>query len=232
MSTIANFDGQFWVALLQIIWLDLILSGDNAVVIALACRSLPERQRKIGVMLGAGVAVGLRIIFTFFVVWLMALPYLQIIGGLLLLWIGVKLISDDGGDEGGDVRASATLLGAVRTVLVADAVMGLDNVIAVAAAARGNLLLIAIGLIVSIPLVVYGATLLMSLIQRFPVIVLLGAGLIGFVSGEVLISDLIWKAAIGQRAHWLHYAAPAAGAALVIGLGYLLRRRVPARERA
>jgi predicted tellurium resistance membrane protein TerC len=109
--------------------------------------------------------------------------------------------------------------------------MGLDNVIAVAAAARGNLLLIAIGLIVSIPLVVYGATLLMALIQRFPVIVLLGAGLIGFVAGEVLISDLIWKAAIDEQAHWLHYAAPAAGAVFVIAVGFVLKRRAPVADR-
>jgi YjbE family integral membrane protein len=227
MSTISNFDGAFWVALMEIIWVNIILSGDNAVVIALACRSLPERQRKIGVMLGAGVAVVLRIIFTFFVVWLMSLPYLQIIGALLLLWIGVKLITDDSGHDDQEIHASGNVMGAVRTILIADAVMSLDNVIAVAAAAHGNVLLIGIGLVISIPLVIYGATLLMVLIQRFPVIVLLGAGLIGYVAGEVVIDDVVWKAAIDQGAHWLHYGAPAAGAVFVIALGYLLKRRAP-----
>lgn len=228
MITIGNFDGAFWIALMEIIGVNIILSGDNAVVIALACRSLPERQRKVGVMLGAGVAVVLRIIFTFFVVWLMSLPYLQIVGALLLLWIGVKLIMDDSNHTDDEIHASSNLMGAVRTVLIADAVMSLDNVIAVAEAAHGNMLLIGIGLVISIPLVVYGATLLIYLIQRFPIIVVLGAGLIGYVAGEVVIDDVIWKDWIEHQAHWLHYVAPAAGAALVVGAGYLFKRRVAA----
>ena len=220
-------EAEFWAALMKIIGVNIILSGDNAVVIALACRSLPPRQQKWGIIFGAGAAVVVRIIFTFIIVALMAIPYLKAAGGLLLFWIGYKLMQpEDEGDK--DVAASSNLFGAVRTVLIADAVMSLDNVIAVAGAAEGfpaaKEVLIALGLLISIPLVVFGAAILIKLIARFPVIVLVGAGLIGWVGGEVIVTDPAWADWVEEQAHWLHWGAPALGAIAVIGIGKLLAR--------
>ena len=220
-------EADFWTALLKIIGVNIILSGDNAVVIALACRSLPPRQQKWGIIFGAGAAVVLRIIFTFIIVALMAIPYLKAIGGLLLFWIGYKLMQpEDEGDK--EVAASSNLFGAVRTVLIADAVMSLDNVVAVAGAAEGfaagKEVLIALGLLISIPLVVFGAAILIKLIARFPIIVLVGAGLIGWVGGEVIVTDPAWSGWVEEHAHWLDWAAPALGALVVIGFGKLMAR--------
>jgi YjbE family integral membrane protein len=220
-------EAEFWTALLKIIGVNIILSGDNAVVIALACRSLPPRQQKWGIIFGAGAAVVLRIIFTFVVVALMAIPYLKMAGGLLLFWIGYKLMQpEDEGDK--DVSAASNLLGAVRTVLIADAVMSLDNVIAVAGAAEAfpaaKEVLIALGLLISIPLVVFGAAILIKLIARFPVIVILGAGLIGWVGGEVVVTDPAWSAWVDENMHWLHWAGPALGALAVVVIGKLMAR--------
>lgn len=221
-------EAEFWAALAKIIGVNVILSGDNAVVIALACRSLPARQQKWGIIFGAGAAVVLRVIFTFIVVALMAVPYLKMAGGLLLFWIGYKLMQpEDEGDN--EVHAASSLFGAVRTVLIADAVMSLDNVIAVAGAAEAyppaKEVLIGLGLLISIPLVVFGAAILIKLIARFPVIVLLGAGLIGWVGGEVIVTDPAWVAWVDEQAHWLHWAAPALGAVAVIGIGKLLGKK-------
>jgi YjbE family integral membrane protein len=219
---------EFWTALMKIIGVNIILSGDNAVVIALACRSLPPRQQKWGIIFGAGAAVVLRVIFTFVVVALMAIPYLKFAGGLLLFWIGYKLMQPE--DEGhGDVDAASNLMGAVRTVLIADAVMSLDNVIAVAGAAEAyppaKEVLIGLGLLISIPLVVFGAAILIKLIARFPIIVTLGAGLIGWVAGEVIVTDPAWSAWVDEHAHWLHWGGPLAGAVAVIAIGRLLARK-------
>ena len=219
---------EFWTALMKIIGVNIILSGDNAVVIALACRSLPPRQQKWGIIFGAGAAVLLRVIFTFVVVALMAVPYLKMAGGLLLFWIGYKLLQPE--DEGhGEVNAASNLMGAVRTVLIADAVMSLDNVIAVAGAAEAyppaKEVLIGLGLLVSIPLVVFGAAILIKLIARFPIIVVFGAGLIGWVGGEVIVTDPAWTAWVDAQAHWLHWVGPALGAAAVIGIGKVLARK-------
>src|SRR4051812_1207985 len=178
-----SFDAQFWVALLQIIGVNIILSGDNAVVIALACRALPPRQQKLGIAFGASAAVVLRVILTLSIAYLLTIPYLNIAGGLLLLWIGYRLMVQEDGDA--EVDSASSLIAAVRIVVIADTVMSLDNVIAVAAAAHGNILLLVLGLIISVPLVVYGATLLIALIKRFPVIVPGGAALIGYVGGEI-----------------------------------------------
>jgi YjbE family integral membrane protein len=223
----------FWTALLKIIGVNIILSGDNAVVIALACRSLPPRQQKLGIIFGAGAAVVLRIIFTIFIVMLLEIPYLKVAGGVLLLWIGYKLMQpEDEGDK--DVNAASNLWAAVWTVLIADAVMSLDNVIAVAAAAdaytgasgeTGKYTLLMLGLLISIPLVVYGATLMLKLIGRFPIIVVLGAALIGWVAGEVIVTDPVWKDWVDENAHWLHWVAPALGAAAVIGIGKMFARK-------
>jgi YjbE family integral membrane protein len=214
---------EFWIGLLKIVWINIILSGDNAVVIALAARSLPPNQQRMAVLWGSGAAVVMRIALTVVAVQLLALPYLQILGGLLLLWIGVQLLGDE--DEGeGEVRETGTLMAAVRTILIADLVMSLDNVIAVAAAAKGSLTLLVLGLAISIPLVIFGSTLMIKLMERFPVIVVLGAGLIGWVGGETIISDTALKDVLGAQP-WLHYAGAAVGAAIVVGIGKALQSR-------
>jgi YjbE family integral membrane protein len=196
-ATIGNFFTQFqaemqqptfWVALGKIMWINILLSGDNALVIAMACRGLPPRQRFWGMILGAGVAVLLRIIFTGIVVSLMALPFLKLVGGLALLYIAAKLLVPEHEGEG-DVDAAAHLWAAVRIVAIADIVMSLDNVIAVAAAANGSIPLLVIGLAISVPLIVAGAALIMALLTRLPALVWAGAGLLGWVAGEVMATD-------------------------------------------
>jgi YjbE family integral membrane protein len=177
----------FWVGLAKIIGVNIVLSGDNAVVIALAARSLPPKQQKLAILWGAGAAVILRIILTFFAVALLALPWLKIVGSLLLFWIGIKLLVPE--EPGDDVAASDSLIAAIKTILIADLVMSLDNVIAVAAAAGGSITLLVLGLAISIPLVIFGATLLVKLMERFPVIITLGAALIGLVAGEMIVTD-------------------------------------------
>ncbi len=178
----------FWVALGKIMWINILLSGDNALVIAMACRGLPPRQRFWGMVLGAGVAVFLRIIFTGIVVTLMGLPFLKLVGGLALLVIAAKLLVPE--DEGeGDVHAAAHLWAAVQIVAIADIVMSLDNVIAVAAAANGSIPLLVLGLAISVPLIVAGAALIMALLTRLPALVWAGAGLLGWIAGEVMATD-------------------------------------------
>lgn len=214
----------FWLAALQIIWINVLLSGDNAVVIALACRTLPKAQRIWGMVLGAGVAVLLRIVFTGVVTQLMELPYLKLVGGIALLWIAVKLIVPEEADEGG-VEAATTLMRAVRIVAVADIIMSLDNVIAIAAAAHGDVLLIVFGLAVSIPMIVAGAAVLMKVLERFPVLVWAGAALLGWIAGEIMIEDpgvMRWIGA--EFAHAYVYVAGAVGALFVLLLGFALTR--------
>jgi YjbE family integral membrane protein len=214
---------DFWIGLLKIIWINIILSGDNAVVIALAARSLPPEQQRKAIMIGSGAAVVLRIALTVVAAKLLAMPYLQIIGGVLLLWIGVQLLSEEEGDDDGEPKAS-NLMSAVRTILIADLVMSLDNVIGVAAAAKGDELLLILGLAISIPLVVFGSSMMIKMMERFPVIVIFGAGLIGWVGGETIVSDVALSEVLAANA-WLHYAAAAAGAAFVVGLGKFLQSR-------
>ena len=220
---------QFWTGLLTIIWVNIILSGDNAVVIALAARSLPERQQKRAVVWGAGAAVIMRIILTIVAVELLKLPYLKFIGAVLLLWIAVKLLIPEDG-EGDCVKSSSSLATAIKTILIADLVMSLDNVIAVAAAAKGSIVLLVLGLGISIPLVVFGATMLMRLMERFPVIITLGAAILGWVSGEMGVSDPVIMPWVEENAEWLHWAAPVVGAALVVIVGKWLAGRA-ARQR-
>ena len=219
---------QFWLAALEIIVINILLSGDNAVVIALACRNLPRKQRKWGVIWGAVGAIVLRIILTFFAVTLLKLPWLKIIGGALLLWIGVKLIAEEGGDDAGGegkVQASDKLLAAVRTVIIADLVMSIDNVLGVAAAAKGSLLLLVFGLVVSIPLVIAGSQLIMKLIERFPILILAGGGLLGYVAGEMVVEDVAIEPWIKANAHALEWIIPAAGIVVVIGVAKWMQRR-------
>ena len=214
---------EFWIGLMKIIWINIILSGDNAVVIALAARSLPPEQQKKAIIFGSGAAVVLRIALTFVAAKLLALSFLQIIGGLLLLWIGVQLLSSEDEHEG-EAKEGGNLMTAVRTILIADVVMSLDNVIAVAAAAKGSELLLILGLAISIPLVVFGSTLMIKLMERFPIIITLGAALIGWVAGETIVSDVALKD-IATANPWLHYAAAAGGAAFVVLLGKALQKR-------
>jgi YjbE family integral membrane protein len=232
------FSPAFWVAASQIIGINIILSGDNAVVIALACRMLPPRQRFWGMILGAGVAVLLRVVFTLVVAEAMSYPFLKLGGGLLLLWVAVKLVvpEEDGGE--GKIAASETLWRAVRIIAIADIVMSLDNVIAIAAAAETAAMrvdpvnaaaikatLIVFGLATSIPLIIAGSALLMALLDRYPILVWAGAALLGWVAGEIMIKDaalLNWISPAIMEA--LHYWAAAAGAALVVGAGFLIRR--------
>ena len=214
---------DFWIGLMKIIWINIILSGDNAVVIALAARSLPPHQQRKAILFGSGAAVFLRIVLTIVAVQLLALSYLQLIGGLLLLWIGVQLLSEEEEGEEGEVEQKG-LMAAVRTVLIADIVMSLDNVIAVAAAAKGSTTLLIIGLAISIPMVIFGSTLMIKLMERFPVIVTLGAALIGWVGGETMVSDVALKAVVEANPS-LHYIAAAAGAILVVALGKFLQGR-------
>ena len=211
------FTADFWIGLLKIIWINVILSGDNAVVIALAARTLPPHQQTKAVVLGSSAAVVLRVLLTVVAAKLMTISFLQIVGGLLLLWIGFKLLleEDEGGGEDGAAKTVGNLLAAVRTILVADLIMSLDNVIAVAAAAKGDMVLLILGLAISIPLVVFGSTLLMKLMERFPVIVAIGAGLIGWVAGEAIVSDVALTN-LSTAYGWLHYAGPAAGAVVVV----------------
>ena len=212
----------FWIGLIKIVWINIILSGDNAVVIALAARSLPPEQQNKAVLFGSGAAVVLRIGLTVIAAELLKMSFLQILGGALLLWIGVQLL---GGDEAGDdpSKHHGSLMAAVRTILIADIVMSLDNVIAVAAAAQGNMVLLVLGLAISIPLVIFGSTLMIKLMERFPVIITLGAALIGWVAGETITSDVYLQEFVSTH-QWVHYAAAALGATLVIGVGKFLSR--------
>jgi YjbE family integral membrane protein len=216
---------QFWLAALEIIVINILLSGDNAVVIALACRNLPAQQRRWGVFWGAIGAIILRIVLTFFADSLLKLSWLKIVGGLLLVWIGIKLIAEEEGEGGPDVQASDRLLAAVRTVLIADVVMSIDNVLGVAAAAKGSLLLLVFGLVVSVPLVIGGAQLIMRLIERFPILIVAGGGLLGYVAGELIVEDSAVVDWVHSHAAWLNWIAPLAGVALVVGTARWLERR-------
>lgn len=209
---------------LGIIWINIILSGDNAVVIALACRGLPQDKRRLGMILGSAVAVGLRIVFTVVVAALLSTPFLKIIGGLLLLWIAVKLLG--GEDDEGSVKETDRLLHAVWTIAVADAVMSLDNVLAIAAVAQDSTFLLILGLAISIPLIVAGAALIMMLLDRLPILVWAGAALLGWVAGEMLISDPWLVGQLGENlSHKAEIPTAIIGALLVLAVGYLVRQR-------
>lgn len=229
-----SFDSpEFWLALGQIIWINIILSGDNAVVIALAARTLPPKQQKMAIAWGSGAAVVLRILLTFVAAYLLKLPYLQIIGGLLLLWIGFQLLAGEGdAEENGEVKqSSGNLMNAVRTILIADLVMSLDNVIAVALAAKGDLTLLVLGLAISIPLVVFGSTLMIKLMERFPVIITLGAALIGWVAGDAISHDVALKD-VFEGNTVLSYSLKAGCAIFVVVVGKWLAARASAKGHA
>jgi YjbE family integral membrane protein len=217
------FDPLFWTALATIIGVNIVLSGDNAVVIALASRSLPDAQRKKAIFWGSAAAIILRVLLTAFAVKLLQLSWLKIIGALLLFWIGVKLLIPE--DDDANIAGHEHLGAAIKTILIADLVMSLDNVIAVAAAAKDNIVLLILGLAISIPLIIFSSTLLLKLMDRFPIIITIGAALLGFVAGEMLITDPATKDWVDQNAAWMHYAIPALGAAFVVVLGLFLAKR-------
>jgi YjbE family integral membrane protein len=214
----------FLLPLLQIIWIDLLLSGDNAVVIALACRSLPRQQRHWGIALGAGGAVLLRILFAVFIVELMELPFVKLGGGALLLWIAVKLLGDGDGD-GKEVMPAKSLLSAVRIIVLADAVMSLDNVVAIAAAAKGSILLIAFGLVLSIPLIVFSSGFMLGLLNRYPILVWAGSALLGWIGGELLCEEPLLADWLHERLPHVHAACAGAGAMLVLGVAWVMQSR-------
>ena len=216
---------EFWIAVLQIIAIDIVLGGDNAVVIALACRRLPERQRNLGIFWGVFGAIGLRVALIFFALYLLAVPYLKVVGAALLIWIGIKLLQSESDGGGHTVSAGSTLLGAIRTIILADAVMSLDNVIAIAGAAKGNIALVVFGLVVSVPIIVWGSKLAMKLMDRFPVVVVAGGALLGWIAGDMTVTDTALKG-------WAHanlpapgWTGPALGATIVIVVGTWLGRR-------
>ena len=208
--------------LLQIIWIDLLLSGDNAVVIALACRGLPREKRRIGILLGTGVAIVLRIIFALIITLLLGIPFLKVLGGVLLFWVAYQLISND--DSGhGEVEASASLWKAVRTIAIADAVMSLDNVLALAAASKGNIWLFTFGLLITIPLIIYGSQLILGLIERFPIFIWAGAALLGWIAGELIADDPGLQTLIGWDIPNLMGAS--VGALIVLMIFYVLAQK-------
>jgi YjbE family integral membrane protein len=218
-----------WVsALLAIILANILLSGDNAVVIALAARSLPPHQQKQAIIGGSAAAIVMRIVLTIIAVEMLKWPYLKLVGGVLLFYIGVTLMLEDGGDEEGHDLGGG-MMAAIRTILIADLVMSLDNVLAVAAAAKGNTGLLVIGLGISIPLIIFGSTMLLKVMERFPIIITIGAALLGFLAGEMVVTD---PAVIGWFGEMPHSAAKIAGAVCAIGVvavGLTLQRRAKAR---
>ncbi len=227
-------DPAFWVALGKIVWVNILLSGDNAVVIALAARGLPDSQRRKAVFFGSAAAIVLRVVLTIFAVQLLQYPYLKLVGAVLLFWIGVQLMVPADDDE--NVQSADHLWGAVRTILIADLVMSIDNVLAVAGAAdsgppQSRLLLLIIGLGMSIPLIIVGSQMLMKVMERLPVLITLGAALLGFVAGEMLVHDQ----AVEQVFHGIQHPSTTvvefAGAIGVVMVGTWLARRKKARAK-
>jgi YjbE family integral membrane protein len=231
---------EFWVALGQIIIIDILLGGDNAVVIALACRKLPPAQRTKGIIWGTAGAIVLRVILIMFAMTLLNVPFLKLVGALLLIWIGVKLIAPDE-DGHGDIQGSDKLLAAIKTIIVADLVMSVDNVIAIAGAAQNSgehsTLLVILGLLISIPIIVWGSQLVIKLMTRFPIIITLGGMLLGWIAGGMLVSDpavadpanMSWMPKLPQS-DTFHYAAAVAGALLVLAIGKFIAARRPETE--
>jgi YjbE family integral membrane protein len=216
-------DPETWMALFKIAVINIVLSGDNAVVIALACRSLPPRQQRNAFIVGTGGIVVLMTMLTACAAWLMSLPWIQAIGSILLVWIGVKLLLPEDGE--GNVKDSANFWDAVRTIIIADIVMSLDNVLGMAGAAKGHLGMLFVGLLITMPLILFGSAMLMRLMERFPVFVTIGAGLLGYVAGDMAVGDLAVKGYVETHAHYLDWLAPIVGALFVVVAGKLIARR-------
>jgi YjbE family integral membrane protein len=219
------FAAGFWLDLLEITGINILLSGDNAVVIALACRSLPARQRNMAVLGGSSAAILLRVLFCIIVAWLLSIPYLKLTGGLLLLWIGIRLIMPEADIMAHGVTARPSLWSAVRTIMLADAVMSLDNVVAIAAVARENVMLIVLGLLISVPMIVLGSQLVLKLLRRFPMLVILGGGLLGWIAGSIIAGDPAIQEFSTIDPRLLEHAAQPLLALFVIATGMMLARR-------
>jgi YjbE family integral membrane protein len=231
VSVLTNGMSGSLVALIQIMLINVVLSGDNAVVIALACRRLSPHHQKLAFIWGSVGVVILMVALTGIVAYLLTLPYLEIVGSGMLMWIGVKLlIAEDEGDDG-KVDQKATLGAAIRTIIIADMIMSLDNVLAMAAAAHGHLWMLMVGLVITVPVILFGSALLMKLMERFPVFVMIGAALIGWVAGEMVISDPAIKDWVDVHAAILHSVSPIFCAAFVIGTGKILERTQAKRRR-
>jgi YjbE family integral membrane protein len=233
MDFVAFLTPAFWVAVGQIILIDILLGGDNAVVIALACRGLPPKQRRMGIIYGTAGAIVLRVVLIAFALALLAVPYLKIVGGILLVWIGVKLLLPQDEEGHGDIQSSDKLWSAVKTVIVADLVMSVDNVLAIAGAAESagqhQLPLVIFGLLVSIPIIVAGSQIVLKLMDRFPIIITLGGMLLGWIAGEMIYGDPALKDYVPADKMW-KYICAAGGALLVfaIGKGLAARKAKPA----
>jgi YjbE family integral membrane protein len=207
----------FWVTLWQIMMINIVLSGDNAVVIAMASRSLPPRQQKQAIFFGSFGAIALRIILTFFAVLLLGLPFLKLVGSALLGYIGVQMLVPEEAET--EIDGHAHLWSAIKTIIVADFIMSLDNVLGVAAAAKGNLFLLIVGLALSIPLIIYGSTFILKVMNRYPVIVTVGGAVLGWVAGDMAVTDPAVLPWVDSEAHWLHSAAPMFAAVGVVAIG-------------
>lgn len=217
-------NAQFWLGLAQIVGVNIILSGDNAIVIALAARTLPPAQQRWAILLGTAGAIVLRVLLTAFAAVLLDQPWLRLAGSLLLLWISIKLLlPEEGGD--GDGKSISNLAGAVRTIIAADLVMSLDNVLGVAAAANGSLILLTIGLVLSMPLIIFGSTVILKLMGRFPWIITFGGALLGYVAGEMGVSDQVVKGWVEAHLPLLHTIVPIACAVLVVVIGKFIARK-------
>jgi len=224
---------EFWLAVGQIIMIDILLGGDNAVVIALACRRLPPRQRTLGILWGTAGAIMLRVVLIFFALTLLQIPFLKIVGAILLLWIGIKLLMPEHEEAHSSIEASDKLWAAVRTVIVADFVMSLDNVIAIAGAAQGahsdhHMPLVIFGLLVSVPIIVWGSRLVIKLMDRFPIIITLGGMLLGWIAGQMVVTDPVLEDWMATHGPYLQYLASAAGALFVLLFGKWLAARARA----
>ena len=216
----------FFIALVQIVAIDIVLGGDNAIIIALACRNLPKKQKRLGILWGTAGAITLRVILVFFASALMTTPGLRLIGGVLLLWIGIKLLTDQAGDElEGKIAQKVSLIGAIQTIIIADFVMSLDNALAIAAASKGSMFLVVFGLVVSVPIIIGGSAIILKMMERYPFIITLGAGLLGWLGGDLIANDKVNETilpAIILQSPWI---AAIAGAGIVVGLGSLLTAR-------
>lgn len=213
---------EFVVALFSIIVINLVLSGDNAIVIALASRKLPDEQRKKAIFYGTAGAIALRILLTFIVVWLLKIPFLLLAGALLLLWISFKLLVDK--DENVDIKAGNNLVQAVQTIILADFVMSLDNVLAIAGAAKGNFLLVVLGILLSIPIIVWGSTLILKMIERYPAIVYIGSGILAYTAGQMILDDdFVYNFVKGIPG--IEYILPILTTILVLGIAYAMKKR-------
>ena len=216
----------FLIALVQIVAIDIVLGGDNAIIIALACRNLPKKQKRLGILWGTAGAITLRVILVFFASALMTTPGLRLVGGALLLWIGIKLLTDQAGDElEGKIAQKVSLIGAIQTIIVADFVMSLDNALAIAAASKGSMFLVVFGLVVSVPIIIGGSAIILKMMERYPFIITLGAGLLGWLGGDLIANDKVNETilpAIILQSPWI---AAIAGAGIVVGVGSLIATR-------